>query len=519
MNNLNISTRLILGFALILLLMVALVVIGLQRVNIIDNNMQFVGQVEAPKQRAAINFRGSVHDRAIALRDLVLTESESEAKQHLKDIKQLAKAYTQAEEKLQTRLDMSAISATEQKLIDRIYAIESEALPLTDRLIETRMRGEIDAARAFMSKETAGAYTEWLVRINAYIDFKEEAIATQVDEVETVATTFALIMVITTLVALMFAIFITFYIIRSIRRPINNLVESLTAVENQGNFNTRAAVMGNDELGILAESFNRFIAKTQTALKEVNTVVADMANGRFEKQVETDVVGDLGRLKQGVNESTQSVAETMSELRKLLKAMSEGKFDYRTKANVKGEYEELVNFSSTTMEDLDHTIDDIIHIMEKVDQGEFSERVTADAKGQLADLKNAINSSMEDLNEAFKEVTSVVVDQSNGDLTSRIKGLYKGDLNTLKNSVNETSDKLMEVVQKAMNATQVVADASSEVSQGSQDLSQRVQEQAASVEETSATMEQMNSAVQNNANHAKDATRVAHEVQEKTTEG
>ncbi|MET0210732.1 MAG: methyl-accepting chemotaxis protein, partial [Burkholderiaceae bacterium] len=68
----TISQRLALGFGLVLSLMILIALIGIQRVGLIDDTLQSVSQGASPKQRQAINFRGSVHDRAIAVRDVVL---------------------------------------------------------------------------------------------------------------------------------------------------------------------------------------------------------------------------------------------------------------------------------------------------------------------------------------------------------------------------------------------------------------------------------------------------------------
>ena len=306
---------------------------------------------------------------------------------------------------------------------------------------------------------------------------------------------------------------------RLIARGINSMQTQLNKLSQSGDFSIRADDQRTDEIGEMGKAVNHLLSDMQSAIAEANDVVCAMAAGQFDQRVKAQLNGDLKSLKDGINESADSVAETMGELNELLKAMSDGKFDTRINANVKGEYLNMVNFATTTMEGLDQTIDGIIDVMQSMEEGEFDQRIRTQAKGDLLKLKDGVNNSMEAIEAAIKEVTDVVVAQSHGDLTQSIKGNYHGDLKTLKDSVNKTTDRLLDVVKKALNATQIVNGASSEVSQGSQDLSQRVQEQAASVEETSATMEQMNSAVQNNANHAKDATRVAHEVQEKTTEG
>jgi methyl-accepting chemotaxis protein len=302
----------------------------------------------------------------------------------------------------------------------------------------------------------------------------------------------------------------------AITRPLNELVAVSKTVVNEGDFSKRVQISRKDEVGQAAQAFNRLLEKTADAIHDANHVVDAIAKSDFDQRVTRDYQGDLNRLKQGINNSAESVSFMMSELERIMNALANGQLDAKMDERVPTNFRDKVEGALGVTNDV---IVNINRVMQEIDQGQFSERVTVEAKGEFGTLKNTINSSMADLDTAIREVTSVVEAQSHGDLTQSIKGNYHGDLKTLKDSVNKTTDRLLDVVKKALNATQIVNGASSEVSQGSQDLSQRVQEQAASVEETSATMEQMNSAVQNNANHAKDATRVAHEVQEKTTEG
>ncbi|MBP6851989.1 MAG: MCP four helix bundle domain-containing protein, partial [Rhodoferax sp.] len=69
---LTLGSRLALGFGVLILLMIALTVLGISRVSSINSGLATIGDVNSVKQRYAINFRGSVHDRAISLRDVTL---------------------------------------------------------------------------------------------------------------------------------------------------------------------------------------------------------------------------------------------------------------------------------------------------------------------------------------------------------------------------------------------------------------------------------------------------------------
>ena len=65
--NAKIATRVKVGFAIVFGLMVILLAFSIYTGSLIDRDLTAINDVNAVKQRQAINFRGSVHDRAISL--------------------------------------------------------------------------------------------------------------------------------------------------------------------------------------------------------------------------------------------------------------------------------------------------------------------------------------------------------------------------------------------------------------------------------------------------------------------
>ncbi|WP_159744399.1 MCP four helix bundle domain-containing protein [Luteimonas cellulosilyticus] len=101
--NLRIGQRLAIGFSCVILLMVVLTAIGIHRVGRISDGLHTINDVNSVKQRHAINFRGSVHDRAIALRDVVLADGPDAVAAAEAQIDTLAGFYADAAAPLDAR--------------------------------------------------------------------------------------------------------------------------------------------------------------------------------------------------------------------------------------------------------------------------------------------------------------------------------------------------------------------------------------------------------------------------------
>lgn len=515
----KISTRLFWGFGLILFLMLAIAFIGENRVSIIDANMKEIGEGASLKQRYAINFRGSVHDRAISIRDAVLVDDQGNLKKHLDDIDNLKKFYAVSGKAMTDLIQKNPLAAQETELLKKINQIEEQTLVITERVIQLRQAGENVQAKAVLLSEGSPAYSAWLASINNFIDYQESVIKSKVEKVEEVANSFSLMMIIITLLAIFIGVIVALWNVRSIKKPITVLMDIMTKVQNEGDFSQRVNVKSEDEIGKMALAFNQLLESTQSAIAEVNGVVGAIAKGQFNHRITADLKGDLNRLKLGVNGSAESVNQTMQQLTKAMNALKNGQFSQQINAQVEGDFRVIVDAANSAIQSLNDTISGIVNVMLKMEKGKFESRVEVQAQGDLLTLKNGINTSMDSLESAITDITHILVALENGDLTQTITAEYNGDLKTLKGAVNSSLTRLDGIVSVVADASDIVTAAALKVSNGSGTLSQRVQEQAAALKQTSATMDEMNSAVQANTNNAQQTSKVAQDVQQKATQG
>ncbi|EAK0827399.1 methyl-accepting chemotaxis protein [Campylobacter fetus] len=264
--NLKVSTKLYLSFAIVIFLMIIISLIGINRVDFIDKSLSTMTDVNSLKQRYGINFRGSVHDRAIAIRDVILTNENDELKTFLNDIARLEKFYDDSNASLKQFIKQSgSVTKVELDMIKDIDYINETTVPLYKKAILLKQEGKYDEAHELLMHEIAGKFTAWLAAINKFIDYQENANKELTDVIKAEASGFKDIMIILTLIAIVIAFTIGFLIQSGIKRQIggepkdvNNIISEVA----RGNLSIKSET--KYENSILAQSI-----KMQNKLKEI----------------------------------------------------------------------------------------------------------------------------------------------------------------------------------------------------------------------------------------------------------
>ncbi|MEO8488716.1 methyl-accepting chemotaxis protein [Pseudomonas sp.] len=256
----SLAMRIGLGFASTLSLLVLITAVGIQRVGFIDSTLKGVSEQAAVAQRYAINFRGSVHNRAIAIRDAVLVKDEQALNGHLAEIDQLKRDYQDSAVMLD-RLFGTSASAEETRLLSDIKAIEVQALASSERVVNLRRSSDIAGAQDLLLAQTSGLYSEWLKRVNALIDFEEAQIKHSLGTVQTAASQFALLMIAASAVAIILSVLVSLLIIRKVKATLGaepeEVAEAIRRLAN-GELNQPIQTRYPDSvMGILKNALSR----------------------------------------------------------------------------------------------------------------------------------------------------------------------------------------------------------------------------------------------------------------------
>ena len=324
-----------------------------------------------------------------------------------------------------------------------------------------------------------------------------------------------LALIIGLIMAVILVIVALFYA-RTISGPVIQLTKAMGQVGTDFNFSKECTIKANDEIGHAAVTFNQLLGNISKAIDEVNSTMADIAQGKFDGRITAELQGDLGKLKNNVNASADSVEFTMNALGEVMTALSAGDFSARMDPKIPGEFRRTVD---NAMESMDTAVTEIGSVITKLSQGEFDGRITSTLNGDMDKLKTNINQSVEQLEQGMAGVIEAIVAQSHGDLTVQVSGEYQGELNRLKESFNEGAAKLNTAINDVMQSANNVNQSSQEVASGNIDLNGRTQNQAASLEETASAMEELTATIKNNTNNARSADQLSTNSRNQANQG
>lgn len=519
--NLSMKQRLLASFTVILGLMVLISLIGAERVGVINANMTDVATGATLKQRYAINFRGSVHDRAISIRDAVLVSNDTELSKHLADVKRLDGFYQDSAAPMKALLSRADATAEEKKLAEVINNIEVDTQAATAKLIELRQKGEIEKAQQMLLNEVSGKYSAWLKAINNFIDYQEAAIKGKVGEVESIASGFATLMIIISLLAIALGAYLAFNMIRYVQKTLGAEPDQLKAYAQslaQGDFKPSAADHASTDMGSVLAELKQVKANSKSAIDQVDCVIESISKGDFNQRITANLQGDWDSMKRKVNESADQIETVMMEMVQFWRHLEAGRFEART-VNAPGEFGNLMRSAKSSMDALNSVMSDVKKAMIQLSEGELSVRITADAKGDLNDIKTTFNHSLDMIDHLIDDLLAMAKAQIEGDLTKVSHGDYKGKFKQLQDARAESTARIVEVITHSVDASNVVSHASSQLSQGAHDLSSRVQEQASSLEQVGATMHAMTQAVSDNTQSAAKVADLTHHVQSQSDDG
>ncbi len=324
-SGMSIGRRLAVGFGGVFLLIVVLSAMAISRVGSIEASLNQINKVNNVKQRYAINFRGSVHDRAIALRDVVLAADAAAAQPHLDLIKQLADNYARSAAPLDALVGNADATAEEKSALAGIKDSENKTMPLITNVIALRLADKLPEANELLAKQAAPAFVGWLASINRLIDLEEKMTGVQADNASTLASSFLLWMTVLCAIAVAVGSVAAWYISRGLLRQLGgqpdyaaNVVASIAA----GNLAVQIDTVHGDNSSLLfamkgmRDSLVAIVAQVRAGTATITTASSEIAAGNLDLSARTESqAGTLEETASSMEELTSTVRQNADNAR------------------------------------------------------------------------------------------------------------------------------------------------------------------------------------------------------------
>ncbi len=174
MKNLKVGTRLAIGYALVLCLMLVIVGTGLLKMREMNDRTRNITEVNNQQILLIATMQDTVMDRMVALRNLILFSTEQEMRPEAERMAKQNALHDEAFAKLLKTFEDPATTPEEKAFAARLKDIEARAMPLMAKSMELGLANQAEQATDYLIKTVRPVQREWLAALNELIAFENK---------------------------------------------------------------------------------------------------------------------------------------------------------------------------------------------------------------------------------------------------------------------------------------------------------------------------------------------------------
>ncbi|AWI05510.1 HAMP domain-containing methyl-accepting chemotaxis protein [Clostridium drakei] len=463
--NMKISSKLILGFIIVAMLAGFIGIIGIFSLQSTQKTSQYIMTNYGNSQGKLVFIVESFQQSRAAVRDLIIETDPNNYKTYQDIISNndvtILKNLAELKKTVQNQTELENYNKLEKSIND--YK------SVRDRIVELAIQNKKAEAYELLKKPGGQIANIASTSIDENIKLNLTTGAELSSKAQNSANKTMLMLIIIAVIAVVASILLGYYISNIISKPIKKLLKSADSI-SEGNLNISIDIHSKDEVGNLAQAFEKMVIAINSLVTDTNELVDAAVEGKLD--VRADAAkhsGDYKKIVEGINKTLDEVTRPIKESAEVLKEMANGNLNI----HVKGDY-----------------------------------------KGEHAKIKHALNDTIDSLYSYITEISEVLEEMSNSNLQLSINNEYKGDFSRIKDALNLIIESFNEVFTEINRAADQVSGGSNQVSDGSQALSQGATEQASAIEELSVSITEVATQTKENATNATQASELANSVKD-----
>ncbi|CAK0751478.1 methyl-accepting chemotaxis protein [Gammaproteobacteria bacterium] len=445
MKNFRIGTRLGIGFACVLALLVLLTGLAVKELANINTSLQDLVTDKFPKTVWANDIIDQVNVIARSMRNALIVKTPEQTQEQMARIEPARKEILERVERLQKTVHSEEGKVALKAVLDaRAAFVVSQ-----DQFISLIKGGKKEEATEELLNRGRKLQQEYINAVNQLVEFQTTLVNKSGEAADKAVDTAERNLIILAIVAFLAASGLGFWLTIGITRPVRRAVAIANQIA-QGDLSAQIDVTSQDETGQL-------LAAMKTAVAALNSLSADMNQMSKQHDLgEIDIRIDGGKFQgayrvmaEGINGMVFGHIAVKKKAMACVSAFGEGNIDAPLEL-FPGKKRFINDAIEQTRANIKALIADSILLSKAAIEGKLSTRADASKhQGDFRKIVQGVNDTLDAVIGPLNVAAKYVDDISKGNIPPKITDNYNGDFNTIKNNLNTCVDAVNALVADA----------------------------------------------------------------------
>jgi methyl-accepting chemotaxis protein len=305
--DMKLGAKLAYGFAAVLVLLVILALLGIYRLTAIHNDINQIVNDRYHKVVIANDIIDQANIIAVAVRNVAISKDHSFLQ---KEKERISAARTQYKKGMDDLKAIVVMPEGKAHLAEMEKAI-AELKPFNDKIIESGGSMSAEEVSKLVTEQLEPGQAKLLAAIGAMIRYQEQIMGVSVRNADEAYKSALIFSILISLIAVLLGSWIAWYLTKSITRPINRVIDSLSEVTNEVSEASSQVASASQSLAEGAQEQASSIEETSASLEEMSAMTKTSADNASEANA---IIRNSNLDMNKANEVMKNLITSMNEI-------------------------------------------------------------------------------------------------------------------------------------------------------------------------------------------------------------